>query len=246
MHRIKESEPREIIGESGTKIVKLINGLIDYSQRDSEKERDKMSFFNINGTVLLYGLPGVGKTTIAQNCMHYALEKYGVESYRMEPSEIIVPELGKSVSNLKSQLDEFKDKESGILFIDEIDRFCVNRKEDEVSELKRMLIELMQMIDDICFPSKKIIISCTNVFDQLDPALKRRFSIVEEVKEPSKEDKKLFIQECLRMVGQTGDCSIKNRAVDKFVTIDDIIRSFRHAILTNSISQFVESLKERD
>ncbi|WP_320034373.1 AAA family ATPase [Halarcobacter sp.] len=60
---------------------------------------------------------------------------------------------------------------------DEFDRFLVSREnDDEVSELKRALISLMDFFQSISTDHKITILATTNYFDTLEPAFKRRFS----------------------------------------------------------------------
>ena len=59
------------------------------------------------------------------NCIFYCLEKYGVEAYTFDTSEIIVSNLGESTKNLHEELERFAMLERGILFIDELDRLCI-------------------------------------------------------------------------------------------------------------------------
>ena len=85
-----------------------------------------------------------------------ALDKYGIEAYTIDTPEVIVSNLGESTQNIYKELDEFASLNEGILFIDEIDRLCVNRNnKDEVSELKRVLIEIMKFMDEIHYHLKK-------------------------------------------------------------------------------------------
>ena len=68
-----------------------------------------------------------------------------------------------------------------VLCFDEIDAIGVSRgKGDDVGEMSRVVIALMQELDDI--PNNIIVIGTTNRFDILDKALIRRFPIQHEVK----------------------------------------------------------------
>lgn len=208
-----------------------IKGLIDIAM-DKKTSNIDFDFFDLKGTVLLHGIPGIGKSSVMANCLNYALENYGVDCYELIPSNIIVADLGKATKNLTDALKEFEDKEKGVLFIDEIDRLCVNRRNDEISELKRMLIELMQFFDRQKASNKKVILCCTNVFDQIDTALIRRFSICERIHEPSETELVEFANICLLKAKMTGKIErIKDCSVSSF---DDVKRTFRNTILMGS------------
>ena len=184
MKRIAEDRIANTLmfGNESEEITKRITKMMDIIYGESTYYNIDFSFFDINGSALLYGIPGVGKTTIAMNCINYSLERYGVEAYTLEASKVIVSDLGETTRNLFLELNEFAALKEGLLFIDELDQLCVNRSnKDEISELKRMLIELMKFMDTLSISSKKVIIACTNDIDQIDPALKRRFSIKKEI-----------------------------------------------------------------
>lgn len=221
----------ELYGKSILSIETEIKKMIDIVMNDKRPDVD-YDFFDLHGIVLLYGIPGTGKTTLMKNCMHYALDRYGTDCYDIPASEIIVSELGKTTKNLSEALNEFERKDQGILFIDEIDQFCINRMDDEISELKRMLIELMQFFDRQTAKNKKMVLCCTNVFDQLDNALKRRFSICEKIEKPSKEELCDFANICIKKA------DMKERVIDirdvSIATFDDIKCRFRNVLLTRS------------
>lgn len=240
MNRINESTLNEtrLIGTSCCTTEKKIKNLIDSIENNSNNI-EMFNFFDIKGTVLLYGIAGGGKTSIAKNVMYYALDKYGIESYSINPSEIITSGLGESVKNLSDELKEFDEKEEGILFIDEIDKFFINRtSQDELSELKRLLIEMMSFIDRLSIDKKKILIGCTNIFEQMDSALKRRFAICEEIGKPSEDEKLEFCKICLEKVGlqfKTNQNCIDRKFLQQFETMDSIKSYFRNKIIMNQI-----------
>ncbi len=241
MNRIEEDliKKTEIVGEKVKKIEKKIDCLIDGIFTESYTDA-VYNFFDIKGTVLLHGVPGVGKTSVAYNVMNYALERYGVESYSIFPSEIIVSGLGETVKNLSKELKDFESFKEGILFIDEIDKFCINRTgQEELSELKRLLIEMMSFIDRLSVDKKKVLIGCTNVYSQIDDALKRRFTICEEIDKPTDDEKMDFIRICLKKINLPileNDKKLDKTFLARFETIDSIKSYFRDHLIMNSIN----------
>lgn len=226
----------KLVGNNCNTIESKIETIIDL-MFTGNYDKEMFDFFDISGTILLHGIPGVGKTSIAKNIMSYAIDKYGVESYIIEPSDIIVSGLGESVKNLSDKLKNFEKLGEGILFIDEIDKFCVNRNDkDELSEMKRLLIELMTFIDRLSLCTKKILIGCTNVFEYMDPAIKRRFSICEKIMEPSSEEKKIFFSLCYEKTGSSLKYEINDEFISHFKTMDSIKSYFRNKILTNKLN----------
>lgn len=243
MMKIDESvlNRTDMIGCKANSVIKKIFMMIDliYSRKNYFKNID-LEFFNIQGSVLLYGIPGIGKTTIVHNCLRYALDEYGVESYTFNTSDIIATDLGQATKNLHDELEEFQSKEEGILFLDEIDRLCVNRQNsNEISELKRMLIELMQFLDRMRYSSQKMVIGCTNIIDQLDGALIRRFSIQEEINKPMVEEKIEFIKLCLEKSGyKINKITPDTKFLQHYQTMDAIKKDFRDAILNGTLDEF--------
>ncbi len=240
LYRIDESDLHEtkLIGKQCEQTVNDINHLIDIVFEKNER-RLNYNFFDIKGTVLLHGIAGVGKTTIARNCMSYALNKYGVESYRLDVSDIIVSGLGESVKNMHDTLNEFEELNEGILFIDEIDKVLIDRTVvGELSEMKRLLIEFMGYVDNLTVDKKKMLIGCTNVYEQIDEALKRRFSINEEIHRPLNEEKNDFFSICLLEAGiHIPALGLKSDFLNRFETMDSIKGYFRKNILDGSLDQ---------
>lgn len=237
--RIEEDRIKHnmLFGMNAKNVEEQIKSLIDLIFKDNQNEID-YDFFDIHGTVLLHGIPGTGKTTIISNCMHYALKIYGVDCYELHPSEIIESALGKANKNLVNAINEFEQKEKGILFIDELDRLCVNRQSDELDELKRMLIELMQFFDRQRISDKKIILCCTNVFSQIDAALIRRFSICEEMKSPTEYELIEYANICREKAAIKGKIIGISDCIDTF---DSVKGAFRKVILTkHHIRNFFE------
>lgn len=167
-------------------VMNEIKRIVDVIFSKDNIGNDIAEILGINGTILLCGKPGEGKSTIGYNIAKYALETYEVECYKFSISDIVKSELGKSTYNITKVLNEIDkiSKEYGaIIFIDEIDRLCVNRMDSkEISEMKRVLLEIMDFLDDLTINDKVIIIGITNIADSLDKALLRRFNYKKIIK----------------------------------------------------------------
>ena len=251
LNRVSEASLYEIqlIGRSCKNADARIKKLIDiiFSTAESNQQRPNYEFFDIRGTVLLYGDSGVGKTTLSKNCMAYALDTYSVDSYEINAADIIVSELGETVRNMNEVLEELRNKERAILFIDEIDKLFISRETPgELSEMKRLVIEFMGYIDTLTVADKKLIIGCTNVYDSIDPALKRRFAITEEITNPSEDEKNEFFNICMNKLGMElpDDMRLASTYLVKFKNMDSIKSIFRDSILAGNLGSLFDKIKD--
>ncbi len=186
---------------------------------DSGKEY--LTFFNeidIRSINIFYGETGTGKTTLAYSIAKYALTKYGIESYSLNIENIIKTELGATVNNFESAFQEIKklsEEDKGIiLFLDEFDRLLVNRGNDnELSELKRALIALMDFFQSISVKQQITILATTNYFGSLDSAMKRRFSFHYEIKS-NKESREEYYEKLKKLIPNGLNYKLSDKIID--------------------------------
>jgi len=154
---------------------------------DENKRQDTeiLTALDFGSKILMYGIPGVGKTSIAYKVASYVLDKFGISAYSLSIPSIIKPNLGETTSNMNEALGIVKDisKEAGILLIlDEIDRLSVLRNsENELAEMKRALLELNDYLDNVSIIDRTLVIGITNHIQILDDGLKRRFDFMDEI-----------------------------------------------------------------
>lgn len=146
--------------------------------------RDKLLLAGIDeaSTLLLYGPPGCGKTTIAK----YISMQTGLPLVTARLDGLISSLLGSTAKNIRKIFD-FASKQECILFLDEFDVIAkVRDDKNETGELKRVVNSLIQNID--IFSRNSIIIAATNHHELLDPAIWRRFNRVLAIEKPSREE----------------------------------------------------------
>lgn len=148
------------------------------------RNRDKLIAAGIDETctLLLYGPPGCGKTTVAQ----YISMQTNLPLVTARLDGLISSLLGSTAKNIRKIFD-FASRQECILFLDEFDVIAkVRDDKNETGELKRVVNSLIQNID--IFSKDSIIIAATNHHELLDPAIWRRFNRVLSIEKPSEED----------------------------------------------------------
>jgi len=129
----------------------------------------------MSNSLLLYGNPGCGKTTVAK----YISEQTGLPLVIARFDAIVSSLLGNTAKNIR-KIFEFADNKPCILFLDEFDAIAKARDDQyELGELKRVINSLLQNIDS--FAKHNILIAATNHSELLDKAIWRRFNTVIEI-----------------------------------------------------------------
>ena len=133
-------------------------------------------------TLLLYGTPGGGKTSVAK----YIAQQTNLPLVIARFDAIVSSLLGNTAKNIR-KIFEFADNKPCILFLDEFDAIAKARDDQyELGELKRVINSLLQNIDR--FSKNNILIAATNHPELLDKAIWRRFNTVIEIGKPLDEE----------------------------------------------------------
>lgn len=149
--------------------------VMDFIKIVEKKDKIKSLGLPMQSSLLLYGIPGVGKTTIAK---YISIQtKLPLVTARLDA--LISSLLGNTSKNIR-KIFEYADSKPCILFLDEFDAIAKARDDGhEMGELKRVINSLLQNID--IFSQNNILIAATNHPELLDKAIWRRFNTVIEV-----------------------------------------------------------------
>ncbi|MEM4267478.1 MAG: CDC48 family AAA ATPase [Candidatus Woesearchaeota archaeon] len=135
--------------------------------------------------VLLHGPPGTGKTLLAKAVANETASNF----YLINGPEIMSKFYGQSEANLRKKFEDAEKNAPSIVFIDEIDSLAPKREESYGEVERRVVAQLLALMDGLKSRGRVVVIAATNIPDVLDPALRRpgRFDREIEIGVPSKE-----------------------------------------------------------
>jgi transitional endoplasmic reticulum ATPase len=119
--------------------------------------------------VLLYGPPGCGKTLIARSIAHETEASF----FSVSGPEIIHKFYGESEAHLRKIFEDAARQAPSIIFLDEIDAIAPKRENAAGDVERRVVAQLLALMDGLQKRQKLIVIAATNLPNALDPALRR-------------------------------------------------------------------------
>ena len=142
--------------------------------------------------VLLYGPPGTGKTLLARALA----SETNAHFETLSGPEIMSKYYGESEEKLRQLFKTAEEQAPSIVLIDEIDSIAPKREEVTGEVERRVVAQLLALMDGMEARGKVVVIGATNRPDSLDPALRRpgRFDREIEIGVPNKESRLEVLQ----------------------------------------------------
>jgi len=142
--------------------------------------------------VLLHGPPGTGKTLLAKA----VASETNANFYSIGGPEIMSKFYGESEERLREIFKEAQENAPSIIFIDEIDSIAPKREEVTGEVEKRVVSQLLSVMDGLQSRGKVVVIGATNRINSIDPALRRpgRFDREIEIGVPDRDGRLEILQ----------------------------------------------------
>jgi transitional endoplasmic reticulum ATPase len=135
--------------------------------------------------VLLHGAPGTGKTLLAKS----VASESGSNFVAINGPEVMSKFVGEAEKKIREIFEEAAENAPTVIFIDEIDAIAPKREEVTGEVERRVVAQILALMDGLKERGKVIVIGATNRPDALDPALRRpgRFDREIELRVPDRE-----------------------------------------------------------
>jgi transitional endoplasmic reticulum ATPase len=156
--------------------------------------------------VLLYGPPGTGKTLIAKAVANES----GASFFAVQGPEIMGRYYGQSEERLREIFKEAEENTPSIIFLDEIDSIAPNRNAVYGEVERRVVAQLLTLMDGLSDRGDVVVIGATNREDAIDPALRRpgRFDREIEIGVPNRNGRREILGVHTRDMPLTADVDI--------------------------------------
>ncbi|MBU0758515.1 MAG: CDC48 family AAA ATPase [Nanoarchaeota archaeon] len=194
--------------------------------------------------VLLHGPPGCGKTLLAKAVANETDSNFIL----INGPEIMSKYYGQSEENLRKKFEEATKNAPSIIFLDEIDAIAAKREEVHGEVERRVVAQLLAIMDGLKSRGKVVVIGATNIPNNLDPALRRpgRFDREIEIGVPAEKGRLKILKIHTRNMPlqHDVDISVLKRQINKEVQELDELIAVRQAHLAANKAEPSEELKE--
>ncbi len=180
--------------------------------------------------VLLYGPPGCGKTLLAKAVANESDANFIL----VNGPEIMSKYYGETEARFREIFKRAEENAPSIIFIDEIDAIAPKRGEVTGEVEKRVVAQLLALMDGLESRGQVIVIGATNRIEAVDPALRRpgRFDREIEIGIPTKNDRKEILQIHTRGMPLSSDVNLDMLAeITKGYTGADLAALCREAAM---------------
>jgi len=158
--------------------------------------------------ILLYGPPGCGKTLLAK----VMASESEANMFSINGPEIMNKYYGETEAKLRDIFKEAKENSPSIIFIDEIDAIAPKREEAYGDVEKRVVAQLLALMDGLTDRGNVIVLGATNRPDSVDPALRRpgRFDREFEISVPNEDGRQEILEIHTRGMPISDDIDLKD------------------------------------
>jgi transitional endoplasmic reticulum ATPase len=190
--------------------------------------------------ILLYGPPGCGKTLIAK----VLASESEANMFSINGPEIMNKYYGETEARLRDIFKEAKDNSPSIIFIDEIDAIAPKREEAYGDVEKRVVAQLLALMDGLTERGNVIVLGATNRPDSVDPALRRpgRFDREVEISVPNEDGRLEVLLIHTRGMPIAEDVNIKNLAAELHGYTGADIKSLCREAAMKSIHRYLPEI----
>ncbi len=174
--------------------------------------------------ILLYGPPGCGKTLLARALANECEANF----FSMNEPEIMNKYYGETEAKLRDLFRDARENSPSIIFIDEIDALAPRREEAFGDVEKRVVGQLLALMDGVSERGDVVVIGATNRPESIDPALRRpgRFDREVQVGVPNSEARLEILQIHTRGMPLSSEVDLGRMALELYGYTGADLRAF--------------------
>ncbi len=190
--------------------------------------------------ILLYGPPGCGKTLLAK----VMASESEANMFPINGPEIMNKYYGETEAKLRDIFKEAKDNSPSIIFIDEIDAIAPKREEAYGDVEKRVVAQLLALMDGLNDRGNVIVLGATNRPDSVDPALRRpgRFDREFEISVPNEDGRLEILEIHTRGMPLSEDIDLKDLSSELHGYTGADIKSLCREAALKSIRRYIPEI----